>query len=301
MLMEDGKSVKAAKNLADFEKHLRTGTFDAGSVDWNINNVYLGPQALAQLRKYDPEAGKLVYSVHADEPQVERNAFREGADLILVKIGDNYSDYLIKVEEAAQLGLSRRIARHLRESARLPDESGRPALLRFPLDVEVEAELYSESRRLALENAIAREENEIIELVKHRGWWHIFNPKHFSELPPLGQLGELFEYAEGKPEDLARILCLGNDAALSLLTGDSEPLLLNSELAVPVDALLSILSYVLRLSNYEPEVVPYYWNVKELFAGSLSSPPWDRFGLSDYLKTNGLEGIREALFWIRSN
>src|SRR5258708_26874342 len=88
-LMEDGKRVKAAKDLAEFEKYLKTNTFDAGSVDWNIKDVYVGPQALAQLKRYDPEAGKLVYSVHADEPEVERDAIREGADFILEKVGDN--------------------------------------------------------------------------------------------------------------------------------------------------------------------------------------------------------------------
>jgi DNA-binding NarL/FixJ family response regulator len=300
-LREDGKSVKVAKDLAEFEKYLKTDTFDAGSVDWNINNVFVGPQALAQLKRYDPEAGRLVFSVHADEQQVERDAFSGGADFILEKVGDDYSEYLSKIEEAAQLGLSRRIARQLKNADRLPEELREVNSLRFPLDIEVEAKLYAGSRRLALEKAIADEGNGIIELVKHRGWWRRFNTKQFSEQPPAGQLGQLIEYMGAKPEDLARILRLENDGVLSFLKGNLESVLSDDDLSAHVDGLLSVLSYVLRLSNYEPEVMPYYWNVKDFFAGSLSSPPWDRFGLAEYLKTSGSDGITEAIFWIRSN
>jgi hypothetical protein len=45
----------------------------------------------------------------------------------------------------------------------------------------------------------------------------------------------------------------------------------------------------------------HYWTVPNLFAGSLSSPPWDTSGLYEYLKSTGITGIEEALYWIRSH
>jgi hypothetical protein len=74
-----------------------------------------------------------------------------------------------------------------------------------------------------------------------------------------------------------------------------------NELEISADELLSVLAYLMRLAQDEPALMPHYWKQSDLFAGSLSSPPWDASGMSDYLKLCGKKGIENALYWIRSH
>lgn len=301
VLMRDGKTVTVAKNLADFEQHLTSGTFDAGSVDWNINNRFVGLDALEKLNTYVPDAGKVVYSVHADEERVKADAKQERADFILEKIGDNFDEYLIRVEEAARLGLSRKIARDLKAHDLIPRHMLEEAAVISPLNKEFEAFLYERSRQVALNQFVAGESNGLAELVKHRGWWRILNLKHFSELNPADQIGQLFQYVNGQPAELAKILECDLLIATEILTLELQYEHLSGGVKQFADKILSVLSYVLRLSAYEPDVMSHYWTATNLFAGSLSSPPWDQLGMTTYLQSRGREGIDTALYWIRNN
>jgi hypothetical protein len=253
VLQRDGKLVKVAKNLKKFEQLIKDeGTFDVCSIDWKINDITVGSAALSRIRQYERDAGKLVYSVYP----VDKQAKAGGADTVLRKKMQNYNEYCDEVESLARVGLSRQIARRLNKLG-----YGVP-VSQIPSPQEEEA-LFRQSRLLAKEivtgktpaiagkAAASEKPDELIYLVKRRGWWGVFDTKSYSNLPIWKKLTTLLQYVEANAEDIAQILgcslaesrTIVNDRKVSAAHEDSA------------DALLSILAYVLRLSKDEPLVM----------------------------------------------
>ena len=289
-LIKDGKVVSVAKDLKEFENLIKAeNKADVCSIDWNINKKHVGLTALSLIRTHEKDAGKVVYSAYVD-PRIENAALSGGADFVLRKIGANYDEYLEEVEKAAKLGISRHISRRL-------SELGHPLDISFTPSSEEENLLWTQARQLAREKTLAGEDDELIQLLKRRGWWISFDAMFYSNLPFGEKLILLLDYVGAKAEDVAQFFeC--SLADVQKILKDKKVSAIFEERA---DELLSILAYVLRLSNYEPELMPHYWTVTNLFGGSLSSPPWDAHGLHEYLKSSGVTGIEEALFWIRSH
>jgi hypothetical protein len=290
-LEEAGKIVKVAKSLDGFEKLVKSpDKFDVCSVDWKIDKQSVGSVALSLSRKHEPEAGKVVYSVLADQPRIRHEAKEGGADFILRKVGDNYEQYLVFVEDAAKLGLSRHIKRRMGDLGHLVDIHLTPG-------GQDETILFEEARRVGLEKAFDREDDELIDHLKRRGWFLSFDADFYANLPQEQKFALLFDYVGGTPEDLVRMIESDLSVANNALSGKYA----DNQLEDNMDALLSILAYVLTLSNSEPELMPHYWRVTKLFDASMSSPPWDASGLFEYLKETGMVGIEQALYWIRSH
>ncbi len=290
-LKKDGKIVEVADTYEKFESLVRKeNKFDVCSVDWKIGKRNVGSSALDLIRTYEQDAGKVVYSVYVNQPHIRREAKEGGADFILGKVGENYDAYRSEVERAARLGLSRQIRRRLAE---LED----PVEIGFTPNTEEENILFSHARRIGLELALAGQEDELISLLKRRGWFLSFDNSFYSDLSFEQKFALLFDYVKATEADLAQILQFDEAETRKLLEGNQ----VEEKNELIVDELLSILAYVLRLSRYEPELMPHYWRITRLFDGSLSSPPWDMSGLHEYLKSSGVTGIGEALHWIRSH
>jgi CheY-like chemotaxis protein len=296
-LEEDGKVVEIFSDVAPFVEYISTeSAVDVGSIDWSVNNTYVGSSVLKKIREYEPVIGKVVYSVHAGESKVQRDAKNNGADFILEKSLRNIHEYAAKVEEAAQIGLSRKIARGLVEYGVFnPDFS----LMTPPVDPDLKNRLYKVSRKLVYDELLENRESKMLDLVKRRGWWKVFNPVQYSELPLLDKLSFLLECSSVGTEDLACILEIDEKAVIRLFNQDESKEFYQREIFREIDNLLSIMAYVLRLSGYEPELMPYYWEKQGEFAGSLSLPPWDSMGLSNYLRESKRVGIENSINWIR--
>jgi CheY-like chemotaxis protein len=290
-LRKDGKVVSVANSFQNFEK-LVTGKnkFDVFSIDWKINDRNVGTEALDLIKTHENDAARLVFSVYLKQPQVKNQAISGGADFLLPKRLDNYDEYLGEVEKAAKLGLSRQISTRLKELGYQVNKSERPSL-------EEEISLYNLARSVALEMKIARKADELLSLVKHRGWWGAFDVVSYSNLPNTEKLTTLLELAGVGSAELIPILECSPAQADQLL----DQKLVANELEISADELLSVLAYLMRLAQDEPALMPHYWKQSDLFAGSLSSPPWDASGMSDYLKLCGKKGIENALYWIRSH
>lgn len=290
-LQRDGKEVEVATSLAEFENLIRgKGRFDVCSIDWKIGERYIGNSALDLIERYKREAGKVVYSVYVDQGPIRADDVQGRADFVLKKRGENYGAYREKVEQAAKLGISRQISRRL-------DELGRPLSISFTPTPDEERTLLEESRRAAKRLVLAGDEDELLHLLRRRGWWIQFNVAAYPDLPAEEKLLLLLSYAGAGEEDVRQILQCTPAEARALLADHR----IAEGLARSADEMLSVLAYLLRLSGYEPELVSHYWTVTGLFDGSLSSPPWDTTSLRDYLKSSGVAGIREVLYWIRSH
>lgn len=289
-LRRDGKVVSVAKNISDFEHLLNSEvSADACSLDWSINGRDAGSEALALIKKQDMDCGTLVYSVYKDKLEV---ALSEGADFVLRKEVDNYDEYLIEAEKAIQLGLLRKISNRLRELGCVISFESEP-------NEEDEPEIFELARKIAFEKASAEEDDEIIHLLKRRGWWKSFDAHSYSNLPFTEKLNLLFSYVGVEKEDIAQIFQIDMRDAEIMVNEKKIP----EQILKKADRMLSILAFLLRLTYYEPELMPYFWTVKRFFQGSLNAPPWDSVGLYEYLKNSKEDNdtIEKSLFWIRNN
>lgn len=288
----DGKIVSVAKNMNQFE-HLLKGEVkaDACSIDWSINNRYIGAEALKKIKTHEKECGTFVYTAYPDQINT---AFSEGADYALVKGFDNYDEYLLEAEKAVQLGLLRKISERLKELGCLITSEVTP-----DKKEEEEAKIFKKAREIAFEKLLNGDDDTLIYLLKRRGWWKSFDSAHYSNLPFAEKLVYLLSNVQIKSEDITQILQCNKSDVQTILNDKKIPKKLQNK----TERLLSILSYILRLSGYEPELMPYFWTVKKLFSGSLSSPPWDVVGLNEYLKCFKKDNntIEKSLFWIRKN
>lgn len=291
-LRRDGKIVSVAKNMKEFESLLASDVKpDACSLDWNINKRDVGSEALAKIKSREKECGTFVYTVYEDKIE---QALTEGADFALEKNFDNYDEYLTDAEKAIRLGLLRKISKRL-------NELGCFVASEFTPDTkeEKESEVLNQARKIAFEKAINGEEDELFHLLKRRGWWKSFDIAYYSNLPFAEKLVSLLNYVRAKEEDITQIFQCSKSNAQIILNDKKIP----ETIVKKADNLLSILAYILRLSDYEPELMSHFWTVKKLFRGSLNSPPWDSVGLYEYLKSSKKDNntIEKSLFWIRNN
>lgn len=291
--------VKDLQTFDDFAQRAgQRGAYAVASIDWNIGGAMEGAAALVSLRQYDPDIGKVVLSAHAYKREVESWARAEGADEVVEKIGDYSEKYLRAVEMAARKGYFRRITRCMRA---LGLQASGEADFESPASFHAaERNLYLEARKAVTAAFLAGEgDGELMRHAKDRGWWASFGSSHFIELPFNEKVAELLGYVALAPEQLARILEVDPGAARALLRGEEAAFESYGEAAENLERLASVLSYLLRLSQYEPDMMLYHWNARNLDAESRDPPPWDEEGLGRYLERRGPRGLQEALDWIR--
>ena len=135
-------NVQTATGLKDLHELVAKNDFDVASIDWRISGFDKGPEVITYLRQKNPDLGIVVYSAYASKVA---DAKALGADLFLVKRGEDAEEYWKAITQASRLGLARKTVRRLLELGEtdLPDLS--PGV---ELDYAIEARLY----RTALRN-----------------------------------------------------------------------------------------------------------------------------------------------------
>jgi CheY-like chemotaxis protein len=295
-----GATSEIAKDLQTFEKYIQTNAYDVASVDWDIGGSVQGPDVFPLVRDHNSNIGIVVYSVHAYKQQVEDWARDEGADEVVKKHVGSYEEYLEAIQQAARKGLFRRIKSCLRKlghQASGEDDSLSPA----PFDA-AERNLYLKARAAVTADFLAGEEDgELMNLLKKRGWWgDNFDSSDFIDLPFNEKVAELLSYVEMTSEQLSKILEVDRHLAEAILQGQELSAELGDDAERNVDRLASVLSYLLRSSRYELDTMRLLWITTNRHAKSWNPPPWDETGLEKYLMANGIKGINQSLFWIRS-
>jgi Response regulator receiver domain len=294
-----GTTVRQAADYKGFRELIKQYEFDAASIDWELHGVEKGKEILGFLRKDYPEIARVVYTKHERR---KNDAMLYGADACIIKrLDEDLREYHETMEKAARLGLARRIVNRLSEF----EETNLPTLPPGELlNDQDENRIYEYACRFA---ALRRlEGNEDLELRRHllrRGWWHEvnFSASSFARLPWHEKIKLLTEYIGIVPGDLSHILGVRTEVVEALFTHGTSAAAGDLKLLDAVDRLLSVIGYVLRLSGYDPEVMPYLWSVRSLYESSSEKPPWNDLGFAAYLRAQGRRGIDESLIWIRGH
>lgn len=111
--LEDlGMSAKVAQDYKTFQVCIRTSQIDIASIDWMIDDVAQGLQALGFLQKEQPLAARIVYTQLTSVSDLARN---RGADFVICKglLPDN-QEYVQTICQGMELTLLRRIDACLR-------------------------------------------------------------------------------------------------------------------------------------------------------------------------------------------
>lgn len=289
-----------ANDYRGFIELMERHSFDAVSIDWQFPfGINKGPQLLDFLSKHYPDVGKVVYTRFQE---FEDEALYRGADAYLVKpLDDDMSEYRTTMIEAARLGLARKIVRRMRELG----QEGLPELPSGKLlNSENESIIFGRVKEFIRDQRLKRREDEIMnELLRRRGWNFgvDFDPGAYARQPWRHKIIQLAHYVEITPEDMAQILGIPDLSKVKILLGLEEGEVSDRPLLELADRLLSVLGYVLRLSEYEPGKMPMYWKIKDLYENSFEPPPWNRLGLKNFLINSGPQGLYESLIWIRSH
>jgi len=292
-LEKRGVTVELVEDFEKLEAAVKENPVDAAFIDWQINDINKGPEALDIVRDIQPTAARIVFTKHSEK---EEEAKERGADYFVVK-GDTASEYWV---EGASLGLgfARQLVQCLKEfgCTDLPEfGSGQ-----FPNE-KVEQDLKKHSARIALERATSGlDYTKLREILVRGGWRKTFDAVHYARSTWQEKLNELVRHIEISRADLGLILGVGSDVIDALLDRGTISGLTRS-LSESTDHLLSVLAFVLELAQYDPELMPHYWTVKGINSPAANRPPWDSTGLKEYLTGKGPAGLMESLVWIRSN
>jgi CheY-like chemotaxis protein len=288
----------AAKTLKDFVGIVRTTELDAASVDWRLHHIDQGGEALDRLGQYQPSAGRLVYTFY---PQYVSNATGRTDYFVQKQQPQGPVGYIEKAVAAIRLGLARRTLACLQRAGELLSLG---PLTPESLESATERTLYDSARERLLRGILAGNIDGVLKRVTSRaGYWRSFDKAAYIKLPWSKKVSEACGFADFTPDDLARILgkCASGRLAETLVSGRAENEEPSAELQNRLRSLMIVLSHILQISNYEPELVPYYWTIQQVHEGAAGPPPWDRDGLAKFLTAGNPNNLDEAVYWIRGH
>lgn len=285
--------IAPAKTVDEFLKLLNSNYYDVASIDWDIRGVFQGPQMLAYVCNHSPATARVVYTVHADE---RSRAISAGADVFLEKTADE-SSYREAISNGVRLGLARFIEQNIPEQFGVSICNGP---LPCPIPSTIEEKICSSSRESMINSLLEGEKpSKLYESLVRRGWWREFDQDSYIQMSWRKRLLHLSSFLDMGIPELSPFLNSEVGILNDILLKSTNDNLDDNELLRSCDSLLSVFAYLLRLAQYEPELMLHYWNVKDLFQGSESPPPWDDQGLCSYLERNRSHGINKAINWIR--
>jgi DNA-binding NarL/FixJ family response regulator len=280
------------RDVRNYVESVKDQPFDAVSIDWQIGEYTGGINALQATKKHLPQAAAVVYSRFPDQ---EEKALKLGADVFVPKTRSE--EYTGAIYEAVRVGMARKIRRELLS---LGHDSSEMALPNYPLEPVREMELFSISRRELQSRMLQLSVPETLrDTMIRRRWWTVFNDGSFARLDWREKLRLLLSFADVTNDDVFMILGIPSDV-LDTKGKDEiqEPAPDQTECAFR--SLMSLCSFTLRLSHYEPELMAHYWEVTGMAVLGQTAPPWDNVGLKKYLKDGGIEALEKSLNWIRS-
>jgi CheY-like chemotaxis protein len=284
---------RTVATATDAKAALAEESFHAVSVDCTLmGGLHSGPAVLKAIATAQPTAGRMVY---AQCHQQSCLTFLREADEFLPKNGAAPEAFEEGMSRVIRLGYRRKIhgvLASILKPEQLPDFAS----------VNDDVTLRSLSRQAAQEDAGSDNgRRALLALLHERGWWRLFVAAEFARKGWSGRLAELLGYVGITPAELASVIRLPNtDVAQELLDGTTRERIDVSALE-GADRLLSILSYLLQLSAYQPERMKEHWVASGTYARSSNKPPWNDLGLREYLIRQGPAGLEESLVWIRSH
>jgi hypothetical protein len=289
------ENIRVARSYQDFVALVRAEGFDAVSIDWYIGEHQKGREALELVRRVQPDAATVVFTRDPDR-LVEASRM---ADFVLAKGRGNMEIYRRMMVDAARVGRFRRIVSALRSSG-LADLEG-VSCSSGSLDRRVEFYVRDTAREVLANSMVADQHYPVLrELLRTRGWWRTFDSGQYMGMATWEKLKLLAEYARISNDTLAQILAISEGLLERILLDSGHPGGDSSSNVARSNELLSVIAYLFRLCQYEPEMLGHLWRVQRLFKESVAPPPWDAHGMERYLLI-GPSSLSEALEWIRSH
>ena len=160
------------------------------------------------------------------------------------------------------------------------------------------------AKQVLVQGKINEQEDEPLrELLIRRGRWcpMEFDVTSYVRLSWRSKIRQLLAYTGISEGEVSKILGTEEIRLKAFFDEEGEGEIIGQNLLQSLDHLLSILGYLLRLSNYDPELMHYFWSIKDFYRNSLEKPPWDAVGLATYLREQGQQGLSKSLIWIRSH
>ena len=249
---------------------------------------------LQLLKKHQPPTARVMVSKHVDEVGPARQF---GADLFIAK--SLTEDQKRQLEgDSVRLGLFL----HIRQALL---DSGCPGLPSVSRHVPV-----SDSDEMLLQASAAQQCDRLIEagndygrlreLLCRRGWRKRFDFTGYSAAHWNAKVNMLLDFARLSAEYVRTICQAGQPVMERLVSGRAR--LSDGECAEvhAIDALLSILAFVLELGEYDPPAMATNFARPRFAHRAIEPPPWAGIGLAVYLRERQREGIAESLRWIRN-
>ncbi|MEW5983979.1 MAG: response regulator [Acidobacteriota bacterium] len=287
------KQVKFATTTKECIDLTRADEFDVASLDWELNGFFCGKILLDEIADSQRHLATVVWTKHHN---VLAAAKGWGADWSLPKTPDA-DEYVDAIQRALRLTHSRRVLEALHPML------GGPAcpLTAARFTPEVEADLCERARTLVLERVQAGEPlGALKQRLVDRGWWSLFDPTFFVALDRCSKVSYLWSFLH---EDIVTLQAILGEDAANQVAGARSQAGGSATAPIPesVDLLLSVLSHLLTIADYNEQLMPYYWNVEGLFADSSSRPPWEGRGMRQFMLVGDLNALRASVRWMRSH
>lgn len=284
-------SVSVKTTQAEAKKAIERDRWDAVSIDWELHEHYVGGQLLNALSPQGT-AAKLVYTQHETEADRARKL---GADEFALKGNEDFVELMTR---GLRLSRVRQLIEHLRVFGK--NEA-------FPADMKALSEtLEQRVHSLALSTVVEQRfdtspnATALKDVLAHVGWWERLDAGQYARLPHIDKLRYLADVIGLSDAALASSLDVPIAVAHRFLDPAGAPPE-DPKVRHRMDLFLSVCSYFLRVSGYEPELMAYHWRQRGIFAQAKEPPPWDADGIEPFLQTTGTTGLDKAIEWIRSH
>lgn len=292
-LESSGWQVDTVANLRSFNELLRQKSFNVAAMDNCFYGVDNRDSFLPDLRKRFPSMGQVVHSASSDK---EAKSIELGADAFVSKL-KSMPELQAAMGEVLQIGYLRQLEEVLRELG----YADFPVIEAQSL-AEAEKFFYEKSRYVALTHLLNyKGDAGLRKLLNDRGWWQSMDKDAYAKRKKYQKLNQLIDYVKASHAEISQIIGIPELEVDKYLSQGQFDTSYGQNVLDAFDRLLSVLAYILRLTVYEPELMPHFWRVKDYFKNNYTQPPWDDVGLAEYLKTQKHNGLTTALYWIRSH
>jgi CheY-like chemotaxis protein len=283
--------VSIARNGDQFISLLNKPPFDVISIDCEIDEIRIGNLMLERAIQMQPDSAKVILTAYPNE---KRKLSKLNYDWFFLK--DNLFEYEKKIDEAICLGKNRRIYNYLKKLNYIEIEE---ININEMSNSNFDEALFNAARSIAEKSILERKKDKkLISIISERGWWRNLDKEQYVKMSSIEKLGLFTEYLHISVNDLGSILDIEPSKVNSAIENKERNLDENTK--EKVDDFISIMSYLLKITKYTPEMLSYYWNKNCMYKDSLNKPPWHDLGLSNYLSKLGHWGINESMNWIRS-
>ena len=287
-----GLHVSAGPSFDFFLALTRAHTFDAAFLDWELDELDRGSDMLQHLCQRAPETARAVLTKHTRQRD---QALNFGADVFIEK-SMSLEERLRLESQSVELGLLLRI---VAETKRYDGQEIPAVPRRIPIDPllvqSIRPIANTRCDELIRSGSVGQ---KLSELLYRASWRPRFPLRVFQTASWGGKFALLTDAAALDDSQTAQICGCDPDTILAVRQGHLRP---NGpdQAVVAVDSLLSILSFVLEMADYDKQIFNTAFEELELGRKTSDPPPWHGLGLRTYLGFRGPIGLRDALAWIR--